>query len=60
VDNQKSLKTFTYKPIVTVEDEVIRMIKLFQENRIENPEDKVYHNGAFLTNKKNQKELLWM
>lgn len=59
VDNQKSLNTFTYKPVVTVEDEVFRMIKLFKENRIEDPEDKVYHNGAFLTNKKNQKELLW-
>lgn len=60
VNNQKSLSTFSYKPIVSVEDEVIRMIKLFKENRIENPEDTVYHNGAFLTNKKNQKELLWM
>lgn len=60
VDNQKSLDTFTYKPIVSVEDEVVRMINLFEENRIENPEDKVYHNGAFLTNKKNQKELLWI
>lgn len=59
VDNKKSLETFSYKPIVSVEDEVVRMITLFEENRIENPEDKVYHNGAFLTNKKNQKELLW-
>ena len=59
VDNSKSLKVFKYKPITTVEDEVLRMVTLFEENRIENPEDKVYHNGAFLTNKKNQKELLW-
>lgn len=59
VDNSKSLNTFDYKPIVTVEEEVIRMISLFKENRIENPEDTVYHNGAFLTNKKNKKELLW-
>jgi nucleoside-diphosphate-sugar epimerase len=59
VDNQKSLNTFSYKPIVSVEDEVARMIALFEENRIENPEDKLYHNGAFLTNKKNQNELLW-
>lgn len=59
VDNSKSLKVFKYQPIVTVEDEVLRMVTLFKENRIENPEDKVYHNGAFLTNKKNQKELLW-
>jgi len=59
VDNSKSLKVFKYKPITTVEDEVLRMVTLFEENRIENPEDKVYNNGAFLTNKKNQKELLW-
>jgi len=60
VDNTKSLETFEYKPIITVEDEVLRMINLFEENRIENPEDKLYHNGAFLKNKKEQKELLWM
>jgi nucleoside-diphosphate-sugar epimerase len=52
VDNAKSLKRFKYKPTVTVEDEVARMVTLFKENRVENPEDKVYHNGAFLTNKK--------
>lgn len=52
VDNSKSLKTFKYKPKVTVEDEVSRMVTLFKENRVENPEDKVYHNGAFLKNKK--------
>jgi nucleoside-diphosphate-sugar epimerase len=52
VDNAKSLKRFKYKPIVTVEDEVARMVALFEENRIENPEDKIYHNGAFLKNKK--------
>lgn len=52
VDNSKALKTFKYRPNVTVEDEVTRMVKIFQENRIENPEDKIYHNGAFLKNKK--------
>ena len=52
VDNSKSLKTFKYKPKVTVENEVTRMVTLFKENRVENPEDKVYHNGAFLKNKK--------
>jgi nucleoside-diphosphate-sugar epimerase len=59
VDNTKSLEIFEYKPTVTVEDEVQRMINLFEENRIENPEDNSYHNGAFLKNKKEQKELLW-
>jgi nucleoside-diphosphate-sugar epimerase len=52
VDNAKALNTFKYKPTVTVENEVIRMVKLFKENRVKNPEDKVYHNGAFLKNKK--------
>jgi nucleoside-diphosphate-sugar epimerase len=58
VDNSKSLHTFKYKAIVTVEDEVKRMVTLFKENRVENPEDKVYHNGAFLKNKKELNELL--
>lgn len=43
--------------MVTVEDEVARMVSLFKENRVENPEDKVYHNGAFLKNKKEINEL---
>jgi nucleoside-diphosphate-sugar epimerase len=60
VDNSKSLRDFEYKPIVTVEEEVIRMIRLFEENRIENPEDKLYHNGIYLKNKKDEKQLLWI
>ncbi len=60
VDNSKSLKVFKYKPQISVEDEVKRMFSLFNENRIGNPEDRTYHNGEFLTNKKNQKELLWI
>ena len=58
VDNIKSLKRFKYKPTVTVEDEVARMVTLFKEKRVENPEDKVYHNGAFLTNKKENNSLI--
>jgi nucleoside-diphosphate-sugar epimerase len=58
VDNAKSLKTFKYKPQVTVEDEVKRMLKMFKENRVQNPEDKVYHNGAFLKNKKEKNEFI--
>lgn len=58
VDNSKAIETFKYKPSVSVEDEVGRMIKLFTENRIENPEDKVYHNGAFLKNKKEQNQFV--
>jgi nucleoside-diphosphate-sugar epimerase len=58
VDNVKSLDTFKYKSKVTVEEEVTRMVKMFTENRVENPEDKIYHNGAFLKNKKEKKQLI--
>jgi hypothetical protein len=43
---------------VTVEDEVARMVALFEENRVENPEDKIYHNGAFLKDKKEFNKLI--
>jgi nucleoside-diphosphate-sugar epimerase len=59
VDNTKALTTFKYKPKVSVEDEVTRMVKLFSDNRVENPEDNIYHNGAFLKNKKETKQSLW-
>lgn len=59
VDNSKSLSVFDYRPHVTVEDEVLRLVKIFKENRVENPEDNVYHNGAYLKNKKEQNLLLW-
>jgi nucleoside-diphosphate-sugar epimerase len=59
VDNTKALTTFKYKPKVSVEEEVTRMVKLFSENRVENPEDNIYHNGAFLKNKKETKQSLW-
>jgi nucleoside-diphosphate-sugar epimerase len=58
VDNTKALTTFKYKPKTSVEDEVKRMLKIFKENRVENPEDKIYHNGAFLKNKKEINELI--
>ena len=58
VDNSKSLSTFKYKPVVTVEDEVIKMIKIFSEERIQNLEDEVYHNGLYLKNKKIKNELV--
>lgn len=50
VDNSKSLKAFKYKPIITVNDEVKRMVKMFEENRIKEPEELAYHNGSFLKN----------
>jgi len=49
VDNTKSLDTFTYQPQITVEHEVERMVKMFEESRIKDPEDLVYHNGGYLT-----------
>lgn len=58
VDNSKSLTTFKYKPQVTVEDEVSRMLLMFKENRVQNPEDKVYHNGSYLKNKKEKNQLV--
>jgi nucleoside-diphosphate-sugar epimerase len=58
VDNSKSLEVFDYKPKLTVEEEVLRMVKMFKEGRVINPEDKVYHNGAFLKNKKENKEFV--
>lgn len=58
VSNEKSLNVFKYKAKVTVEEEVTRMVKMFRENRVENPEDKVYHNGAFLKNKKDENSLV--
>lgn len=58
VDNSKSLKVFDYKANVTVEEEVLRMVGMFKDGRVKDPEDKVYHNGAYLTNKKKNKELV--
>lgn len=58
VDNSKSLEVFKYKAKVTVEEEVLRMVKMFKEGRVMDPEDKVYHNGAFLKNKKEKKEFV--
>lgn len=58
VNNSKSLYVFKYRPIVSVEDEVHRLVKLFKENRVENPEDIVYHNGAYLRNMKEKNLLL--
>ena len=48
VDNTKSLDAFKYKPLISVEDEVTRMVKIFNENRVSNPEDNIYHNGSYL------------
>ena len=46
-DNSKSLSTFEYQPMVTVEEEVLKIKKLLDENRIKDPMQQVYHNGNF-------------
>jgi nucleoside-diphosphate-sugar epimerase len=48
VDNSKSLSTFTYKPTITVEDEVKRMVSIFREDRVRDPENITYHNGLYI------------
>jgi len=50
VDNSKSIRDFNHKPVKTVETEVAVLAKLIKENRIQNPEAEVYHNGVFLKN----------
>ena len=49
VDNSKSLNTFQYEPKISVEQEVLRMLNIFSEGRVKDPEDKVYHNGSYLS-----------
>ena len=56
VDNSKSLRIFEYKPVITVEDEVLKIKKLLDENRIKDPMQQVYHNGNFLRDLKQKKE----
>ena len=56
VDNSKSLSTFEYQPMVTVEEEVLKIKKLLDENRIKDPMQQVYHNGNFLRDLKEKKE----
>ncbi len=56
VDNSKSLSTFEYQPMVTVEEEVLKIKKLLDENRIKDPMQQVYHNGNFLRDLKENKE----
>jgi nucleoside-diphosphate-sugar epimerase len=58
VDNRKSLEVFSHKPTTTVEDEVMRMINIFHDNRVHDPENNVYHNGAYLKSKKINNELI--
>ena len=49
VDNSKSLNAFQYDPKISVEQEVARMLNIFSEGRVKDPEDKAYHNGSYLS-----------
>ena len=57
VDNSKSLRIFDYKPRVSVEMEVGKLLKIFRENRITNLKNSVYNNGFFIQKKRNENKL---
>ncbi len=48
VDNSKALNYFKFQPKTTVKDEVLRMKKIFEENRIKNVDLELYNNGYYL------------
>ena len=52
VDNSLSLKTFSYRPQITVEQEIERMIEVFKNKRIKDFNNIVYHNAKYINNLK--------
>ena len=48
VDNSKSLNTFSYRPKVTVEDEVQKISSIIRESRVKNAESSLYNNGQYI------------
>jgi nucleoside-diphosphate-sugar epimerase len=48
VSTEKAQKAFKYRPQITVEEEVGRMIKVLSERRIKDPLDPVYYNAHFV------------
>lgn len=50
VDNSKSIKNFDYVPLYTIESEVNKMIRIFEEHRICDITEDTYHNGQFIKN----------
>ena len=48
VDNSKSLKTFSCRPKVTVEDEVQKISSIIRESRVKNAESSLYNNGQYI------------
>ena len=50
VNTQKAYYTFKYKTQYTIESEVLKMKKIFEEHRICDVTDDIYHNGNFIKN----------
>ena len=48
VDNSKSLNTFSFRPEVTVEDEVQKISSIIRESRVKNAESSLYNNGQYI------------
>lgn len=48
VSTDKAEKAFSYRPQVSVLDEVYRMKKVIEENRIKDPSNPMFHNSKFL------------
>tara|TARA_Y100000004_G_scaffold193493_1_gene256167 strand:+ start:180 stop:1133 length:954 start_codon:yes stop_codon:yes gene_type:complete len=58
VDNALSLKAFDYKPKVTVDQEIDRMVKVFSSGRIKDLNEAVYHNAEYIQHLKTIEEYL--
>ena len=44
VSNRKSLRDFSFRPAITMEEEIVKLIKLFKEGRIHNVNEDIYYN----------------
>lgn len=51
VDNAKAMSRFSYKTMTSVDDEVTRLKRVFEEGRISDTDNIIYHNGLFLKDK---------
>lgn len=56
VSNAKTSSTFDYIPLYNIRTEVLKMKKIFEENRICDIDDDNYNNGNFIKNKWIKKE----
>ncbi|MFC1984228.1 NAD-dependent epimerase/dehydratase family protein [Chloroflexota bacterium] len=48
VDSSKVEKYFTFKPETSIEAEIIKMKNIFEEHRIRNVNDAIYHNANYV------------